>query len=89
MSKSTHMVVSSWDGGIYSRHMSETAAEAAAKKVIARLRHPNCGSLASYIAVVPTGSRYTHIVPASNDYGCVQIRQARWVTPAECAAVES
>jgi hypothetical protein len=55
-----------------------------------KLRHPDitrenwhsCGSLASYVQVVPAGSYFSRVIPADNDSGCVQVDQPRWVVPA-------
>jgi hypothetical protein len=72
-------VVCGFNGTVYSRHRRRDTAERAAEKVRRSLRHPNCGSLAGYVEVVPAAARFTRIVPADNEFGCVQVSQARWV----------
>jgi hypothetical protein len=75
----TFKVVCGFNGTVYSRHKTAGAAHKAAERIKRGLRHPNCGSLASYVEVVPANARFTRIVPADNEFGCAQIDQPRWV----------
>ena len=87
--KVAYWVVCSFSGGIYSRHRTLEVAERAAEKMRQRLRHPNCGSLASNVRVVPANSRFTRIIPANNEFGCVEVSQATWVTPDDELAAQA
>lgn len=76
-------VVCGFNGTVYSRHKTRENAERAAEKRRRSLRHPNCGSLASYVEVVSDGAWFTRIVPADNEWGYCSVSQPRWVEPRE------
>jgi hypothetical protein len=80
MKNLTHKVVCSFSGRLYSRHTSEEHARRAAEREARSLNaNPNCGSLGFHVEVHPIGARFTRIIPADNDCGCVQVSSPRWV----------
>lgn len=71
-------VVCGFNGTTYSRYFSRKAAERAAEKTRRGLRSPSCGSLASYVKVVPATARFSRIVPADNEFGCCSLSAPVW-----------
>lgn len=78
-----YAVVCNFNGLVYSRHRTERAAKLAHDRTRRKLQSPNCGDLAYHVAVVELPARYTSIVPADNDCGCVDTGRKRWVSDAQ------
>lgn len=75
-----YKLVCNFNGTIYSKHRTIENAEKAKKKLINQLKTKiNCGTLYSNVQIVDKNARFTNIVPADNEYSCVQVSQKRWV----------